>query len=238
MSRLVYSTVIDSYPDDGDQSYQGNPSFDAIDSISGETSNWIGQAADSFEQAYQVPAKRVIPNQFLVVRCMKQALEAQADLWKTTHDSIHQIANSTMGALEVVNDKGPAEWEFALTVAAAVVGVGVTIASGGGAGPIVLTVAAGAFSSGAVAAGNSGDEKPEDKGKYKVSGDSPKEIVSSMRTAISQLVSDTYTAEEKIRKGMVDLTAAINGDGDRPDSRNLGFVEPLLVRTPEFGAHV
>jgi len=225
LKHLVYQTELDLYPDDGDDTYQGRVSFDGIGTIAGEMNNWIGASADSFADTVEVPAKRIVPNQFWAARSLMLALEAEASLWETVHSDVHSIADEALNALEHVEEKGPLGLEFAIGVLGSIVAVAGALsapATGGATLALALTVY------GAVSSTVSGGKDLVEG--WKIEGDSAPEITDAVRKAVTKLAGRAKEAEQKIADGLNDIAANI-------DNGVFHFTRPGLVNNPDFTGH-
>lgn len=132
-----------------------NHAFANMARINPDVLQWTGDAAIDFNDNYNAQLPYVADSNFTGISVLAAAVEAQKELYTFAKDSILDIGNKTLSALEAADGRGSASGAFALTVLAAVGTVAVTVltAGTGTAATVAITiaVASGAASSGAAA---------------------------------------------------------------------------------------
>lgn len=92
---------------------------------------WTGDAAVDFNDNYHAQLPYVADSNFTGISVLAAAVEAQRELYTSAKESILDIGNKTLSALEAADGRGSAAGSFALTVLAAAGTVAVTVLTAG-----------------------------------------------------------------------------------------------------------
>ena len=179
-----------------------NPVFANMERIATDVDDWRGDAATDFIENYQAQLPFVADSQFTGISVAIAALEAQNELYTTAYESIIDIGNKTLSALEAADGRGGADGSFALTVLAAVGTVAITVATAG-TGAIIIAVAAGAASVGASAT------------SLDFSAGDPQGVMTQFYRAVGMVENRVRTRQEEISRGLRRYAAAVNADIDK-----------------------
>lgn len=181
-----------------------NQAFANMDRIVSDIDNWTGDAARDFVENYKAQLPYVADSHFTGISVAIAALEAQRELYTTAYESILDIGNKTLSALEATDGRGSAVATFSLTVLAAVGTVAVTVLTAGtgtAAGvAITIAVAAGAASAGASAV------------SLEFSAEEPEQVMDKFYEAVGRVESHVRTRQQEISTGLRDYAAAVNAD--------------------------
>ncbi|WP_224275260.1 hypothetical protein [Nocardioides lacusdianchii] len=181
-----------------------NDVFANMERIATDVDDWTGDAATDFIENYKAQLPFVADSQFTGMSVAIAALEAQHELYTTAYESILDIGNKTLSALEAADGRGSADGSFALTVLAAVGTVAITVATAG-TGAIVIAIAAGAASVGASAT------------SLDFSAGDPQGVMTQFYEAVGQVENHVRTRQEEISLGLSGYAAAVNADINRTD---------------------
>ncbi|SEB59907.1 hypothetical protein SAMN04489844_0640 [Nocardioides exalbidus] len=181
-----------------------NGVFANMERIATDVDDWKGSAATDFTENYKAQLPYVADANFTGISVAIAALEAQNELYTTAYESIIDIGNKTLSALEAADGRGGADGSFALTVLAAVGTVAVTVASAGTAA-VVIAVAAGAASVGASAT------------SLDFSAGDPEGVMTQFYDAVDKVENHVKTRQQEISQGLRDYAAAVNADINRTD---------------------
>jgi hypothetical protein len=184
-----------------------NDVFANMERIATDVDDWKGSAAADFTENYKAQLPFVADSNFTGISVAVAALEAQNELYTTAYESIIDIGNKTLSALEAADGRGGADGTFALTVLAAVGTVAVTVltAGTGTAAGIAITIA---VASGGASVGASAMS-------LDFSADSPEGVMTQFYDAVSKVEEQVRTRQEQIAKGVRDYAAAVNADIDQ-----------------------
>jgi len=184
-----------------------NDVFANMERIATDVDDWKGSAAADFTENYKAQLPFVADSNFTGISVAVAALEAQNELYTTAYESIIDIGNKTLSALEAADGRGGADGTFALTVLAAVGTVAVTVLTAGtgtAAGiAITIAVASGGASIGASAM------------SLDFSADSPEGVMSQFYDAVGKVEDQVRTRQQQISQGLRDYAAAVNADIDQ-----------------------
>lgn len=183
----------------GDE-YGPHPAYDHLLQIPTYLVDWNGIAADAFKSNFVPAFERVVHNEFEAVVSLRSALEAEAYLWEKARKDVSDLIDVTNAALDDYEGaKDPAETAFVLGVIGAVVAVAAVPFTGGTSAALYWAIAGSAIS---VTAGVVG-LPDEPKKELDIKGDSPAEIINSMREAVwdmkLQWLNDEIFIAEQIR---------------------------------------
>lgn len=183
--------------------------FANMDRIVGDVDDWTGEAATDFVENYKAQLPYVADSQFTGISVAIAALEAQNELYTTAYESIIDIGNKTLSALEAADGRGSAVATFSLTVLAAVGTVAVTVLTAGtgtAAGvAITIAVASGAASSAASAT------------SLEFSAEEPQQVMDQFYEAVGKVENHVRTRQQEIAQGLRDYAAAVNDDINKTD---------------------
>lgn len=186
---------------------QPNHAFANMDRIAPDVMDWTGEAAQDFNDNYVAQLPYVADSSFTGISVLAAALEAQRELYVTARESIIDICNKTLSALEASDGRGSAAGTFALTVLAAAGTVAVTVLTAGtgtAAGiAITVAVASGAASVGASAAG------------MEFGGDTPEQVMSAFYLAVGKVEDHVGQRQREISDGLREFAAAVDDDINR-----------------------
>jgi len=181
-----------------------NHAFSNMARIIPDVLHWTGDAAVNFNDNYCAQLPYVTDSHFTGISVIAAAVEAQKELYASARESIMDIGNKTLSALEAADGRGSASGTFALTVLAAVGTVAVTVltAGTGTAATVAITiaVASGAASTGAAAA------------SLPFGGDTPEEVMSGFYSAVGKVEEHVRTRQKQISDGLREFAAAVNAD--------------------------
>lgn len=181
-----------------------NSAFANMDRIVGDVDDWTGDAATDFVENYKAQLPYVADSQFTGISVAIAALEAQHELYTTAYESILDIGNKTLSALEATDGRGSADGAFALTVLAAVGTVAVTVltAGTGTAAGIAITIA---VASGAASVGASATS-------LEFSAEEPEQVMDKFYEAVGKVENHVRTRQQEIAQGLRDYARAVNDD--------------------------
>lgn len=184
-----------------------NDVFANMERVATDVDDWKGDAATDFVENYKAQLPYVADSQFTGISVAVAALEAQNELYTTAYESILDIGNKTLSALEAADGRGSADGAFALTVLAAVGTVAVTVltAGTGTAAAVAITIA---VASGAASAGASATAIP-------FNAESPEQVMNQFYEAVGSVESQVRDRQREIAKGVRDYAAAVNADIDQ-----------------------
>lgn len=191
----------------GSITVQPNDAFANMDRIVGDVDDWRGEAATDFVDNYKAQLPYVADSHFTGISVAIAALEAQQELYTSAYDSIVDIGNKTLSALEATDGRGSADGAFALTVLAAVGTVAVTVltAGTGTAAGIAITIA---VASGAASVGASATS-------LEFSAEEPEQVMDKFYEAVGKVENHVRTRQQEIAQGLRDYAAAVRDDIDR-----------------------
>lgn len=181
-----------------------NPVFANMDRVATDVDDWTGQAARDFIENYKAQLPVVADSHFTGISVAIAALEAQRELYATAYESILDIGNKTLSALEAADGRGGADGTFALTVLAAVGTVAVTVltAGTGTAAGVAITIA---VASGAASVGASATS-------LDFSASSPEGVMDQFYDAVAKVEEQVRTRQQEIAQGLRRYAAAVNDD--------------------------
>jgi hypothetical protein len=181
-----------------------NPVFANMDRVATDVDEWTGQAARDFIENYKAQLPVVADSHFTGISVAIAALEAQRELYATAYESILDIGNKTLSALEAADGRGGADGTFALTVLAAVGTVAVTVltAGTGTAAGVAITIA---VASGAASVGASATS-------LDFSASSPEGVMDQFYDAVAKVEEQVRTRQQEIALGLRRYAAAVNDD--------------------------
>ncbi|TQK72599.1 hypothetical protein [Nocardioides sp. SLBN-35] len=184
-----------------------NQAFANMARINPDVLNWTGDAAIDFNDNYNAQLPYVADSNFTGISVLAAAVEAQKELYTFAKDSILDIGNKTLSALEAADGRGGASGAFALTVLAAVGTVAVTVltAGTGTAATVAITIA---VASGAASSGAAATALP-------FGGDSPEDIMDDFYSAVGKVEEHVRTRQQEISNGLRDFAAAVHQDIDQ-----------------------
>ena len=189
---------------DGSVTVRPNDAFSNMTRIVPDVLDWKGDAAANFNDNYHAQLPYVADANFTGISVLGAALEAQRELYTNARESILDIGQKTLSALEAADGRGSAAGTFALTVLAAAGTVAVTVLTAGtgtAAGvAITIAVASGAASTGAAAS------------SMEFGGDSPEQVMADFYTAVGKVEEHIRTRQQEIGDGLRQFAQTVNSD--------------------------
>ncbi|GAA3266126.1 hypothetical protein Dvina_40640 [Dactylosporangium vinaceum] len=159
----------------GGDGHRANPQ---LRDLTGALRNWTGPAAERFRDGFLEPWPAYIRNQYTVGLVLRQALEAQREIWVRARQDADQIGEQGLGAMRASGDCTRTEWTITFTVLASVAAVAAVPLTGG------LALAAGGVAGLAQIAAATG---PQDAPQTTFSADDPVEVAERVREAVTRL---------------------------------------------------
>lgn len=169
---------------------QANPDMQVVETAADSLIDWTGAAAAAFKENFLDPFPAIATNQFLVLGVMKGAAEAEKAAWDAAREDILKIANDTLNTLDNLGSCGKSEFEFTLSVAAAVVS-GLSIPFTAGASAVVAGIGAAVNTVGAAGKGVQ---------TMKGSGSTADQVLDSMEKALEELASQIRDTQGQVAK--------------------------------------
>jgi hypothetical protein len=176
----------------------------------------------------------VTANLSMCAGVLKGASEAEYEIWKRAREDVDDLAHATIDALKNCLDKDPGDVATVLTVLGAVSGIVAVPFTAGGSLAASYTFAA-------IAAGTSlgGAFVPADEeNDGTITGDTPAEIVTSLKDNLTKLNTDITAKEEDVKSALTqtiaDYRAALALD---PGVSPVKMPRPSVADDPSFGDH-
>lgn len=181
-----------------------NQVFANMDRIVSDVDDWKGDAATDFVENYKAQLPYVADSHFTGISVAIAALEAQNELYTRAYESIIDIGNKTLSALEATDARGTAVATFSLTVLAAAGTVAVTVltAGTGTAASVAITIA---VASSVASVGASATS-------LEFSADEPEQVMDKFYEAVGKVEAHIRIRQQEIASGVRDYAAAINED--------------------------
>lgn len=176
----------------------------------------------------------VTANLSMCAGVLRGAYEAEHAIWREARASVDELAHATIAALEKCLDKNPDDVALTLTVLGAVSSIVAVPFTAGGS-----LVAAYSFAAIGAATSLGGAFAPEDEEwKSTISGDTPREIVSSLMDKLTKLNEDIAAKETAVGEALTltigDFRSAL---ALPPGESPVKMPRPTVADNPSFGGH-
>lgn len=204
--------------------YSPAAAYEKLQSIPAFLQDWNGVAADAFKSNFIPPLERVAHHEFEAVVSLRSPLLAEAAMWEKARQDVVNLIRETNAALDdYQGGKDGADIAFALTIIGAVVAVAAVPFTGGSSAALYWAIAGSSIAvTGAVVS-----RPPEEKKELTIKGESPSEIINSMREAIWDLKLVWLEHELFIKDQMFKLQDLMQGytapDGAHPRPRGYPY---------------
>ncbi|GAB3261996.1 hypothetical protein [Kineosporia babensis] len=191
----VINTGQSSKTDDGNL-VLGGTGLAGMADVRSLVEDWSGYASQSFQDNFLSPWPTITANQSAMVLALHGAVEAEATIWKNVRANIVDLVEKAQHAVDAAGECSPEQVALNLTVAASIVSVVATPASGAGA--LALTFVGEALSIASSLPGEKKEIKHSVGSQEIVLGGSLKEIETQVRSAAEALRGEIITAEAAI----------------------------------------
>jgi hypothetical protein len=196
-----------------------NPALDHFGIVDGYVDDWQGDAAVAFHEQFLAHSTTYTQNQFLVAVTLRGALRCEQEIWYNARQSVQDVGEKTVDALEDYLDgkAGNVEWAAVIAI------IGTVVSSIGGGGLALLGATTGVFSA---ALGQD------------MSGDTPEKIAQEARDGIKKIKDEIATEEEKVIKALDDCRTYLTSNREaefvgKPGAWDLVDADPSTARSPE-----
>lgn len=184
-----------------------NPQLDKLTTVGGYLDDWTGSAARNFKENFLDTFKTVSTNQFTLISTMKGTLEAHQNMWRSARVDVDKIAHTTLAALDNIGSCDKNQWTFAFSVVSAAAMI---------AGTVVTAVTAGPAAAAFPAVGAAAAVGTSVTAYMNASGNTPSQVVASMRLALSKLTKHINDVETKtIALNVRNIVTFANNNRDR-----------------------
>ena len=177
-------------PGDG-RAHPPHPAYDRLDDLPRLMADWTGAAADAFATTFVPPLRRVVHHEFEAVATLRSALLAEAALWTQARADVVSLIRETSAALDDYESGQDAPALADLDHPGPVVAVASAPYDGDGDGALSWRVPGAADLVAAVVL-----ERPSSRDRPVVQGDSPAQVIASMRRCVEDLKARWVAAEE------------------------------------------
>lgn len=179
-------------------SYPANAELDKMSGSESYIEDWTGDAAQEFKENFIDPFPSIVHNQYALALVSRHALEAEKSIWIAARRDIDEIAHGANQALDHMNDCGGNSWNIGFAILGAVVAVAaIPLTAGASSSTLAVSLAIVSGAAGAASSASYGDLE-----KTEFSGNSPTQVINSMREAISKLKTGIADAERTIADTM------------------------------------
>lgn len=211
-------------PVSGDQ-YPYNTELKNMSTSAEYLDEWDGVAMMTFRDEFIAKFEERVLNQFNAAAVIKNAWEAEKELWTRARPNVCKIVDDGYNALDHMHDCGKNEWTVGLSIVGAVVAIGSVVATAGGTAAIALAAVGAAGSVASSAAGTM-----EDEPKLPYAGESTEAVMNAVREGVQEFDKQLTRAEDKIQ------TACRNAKGTlEAQSEDYVAAKPRLLDGGDVG---
>lgn len=193
-----------------------NPAYNIVNSVAAWIPDWSGEAATAFEGDVAPTIPYVVWNEFNAVLGLRGSLFAAYDMWLEARRDVCRLVESAQHAIDLQRaNAGGASATAVLTLIGAIASVVAIPLSGGASAPVGASLAVHlnlvSGVSGLMAAGVDAAEKQPPDTKAELAGESPAEIIDSLRRELRLLGDRIYDQEWRIASNLIELTDQVRG---------------------------
>ena len=198
------------------QSIGPNAAYNIVNSVAAWIPDWSGEAATAFEGEVAPTIPGVVWNEFSAVEGLRGALFAAHDMWLEARRDVCRLVESAQHAVDLQRaNPGGASATAVLTLIGAIASVAAIPLTGGASAPVgtSLVVHLNMVSGFTALAslGTDAADKREPDTRAELAGESPGEIIDSLRRELRQLADRIFDQEWKIAANLNELTEQVRG---------------------------